>query len=214
MDSVAAQSSSQAPISASVPQSKLAYSYQSLVIGSTAASNDDAVSVSTLNGVQPLPLTAQEIVDRINDRLKLALPDGVQSLNPEEQTPEATSARIVSQITSLFDAYAKQNSNLSDEEVVSSFMEKVRAGVEQGYGDAYDFLESLGAFSIDGVKDGIEKTKALIGEKLQKFEDTTREALGLPKGGGAVQNSTQNSVSGGLLGQAGSGISSSLNLVA
>jgi len=58
-------------------------------------------------------------------------------------------------------------------------METIRSGIQQGYDDAYGILEALGAFEFEGVKEGIEKTKALIEEKLQAYYEMMRQKLGL-----------------------------------
>ena len=116
-----------------------------------------------------LSLTSKEIVDKINEQLKVSLPEGVQSLKPEDVTPEATADRIVSGITALFDIYAKQKKNLSGDALVDSFISEVQKGVTQGYGDALKILEATGALKVTGVQDGVEKTRSLIDEKLSAF---------------------------------------------
>jgi hypothetical protein len=126
---------------------------------------------------QALDLTSKEIVDKINEQLKITLPGGVQSLKPEDVTPEATADRIVSGVTAFFDIYAKQKKNLSGDELVDSFISEVTRGVSEGYGDAVKFLEASGAFSVNGVKDGVEKTRSLIDEKLQAFADQKKKDL-------------------------------------
>lgn len=90
-----------------------------------------------------LSLTSKEIVDKINEQLKISLPEGVQSLKPEDVTPEATADRIVFGVTAFFDVYAKQKKNLSGDELVDSFVSEVTRGVGQGYEDAFKFLKEL-----------------------------------------------------------------------
>lgn len=126
-----------------------------------------------------LNIEAQKIVEKLNELLKDRLPSGIQELTPEEVTPEATADRIVQQVTSLFEAYAKQNSNLNKEEQLSNFITAVKKGVQQGYDEAFEILEGLGAFQFDGIKAGVEKTKILIEQKLVAFEDFKRQELGL-----------------------------------
>jgi hypothetical protein len=146
-------------------------SYRQVVIEKTLlANNSDAVSIDSSLSVGGQPIDLQDILKKINDRLKQALPNGVESLKQEDTTSEATSDRIVKGITALYDAYRKSNPELDDEEALTRFMKAARSGVDQGYGEAADFLEGAGAFQVDGVKDGIEKTKSLIEEKLKAFE--------------------------------------------
>ncbi len=139
---------------------------------------DSAKTGSFQELYQSLSLTAKEIVDKINEQLKTVLPDGVQSLTPEQVTPEATADRIVSGVTAFFDIYAKQNKNLQGSELVDSFIAEVTRGVNTGYGDAVKILEGVGAFKVDGVKDGIEKTRTLIDEKLAAFGELKKKELG------------------------------------
>src|SRR5262249_29963197 len=132
------------------------------------------------------------------------VPNGVQSLKPEDVTPEATADRIVTGITASFDAFAAQNKGLQGEDLLSAFMEKVRSGVDSGYGDAFKTLQDLGAFQYDGVQSGIEKTRSLIDQKLADFEAQRRKDLGLPpKDGQAADQSTSESVKTNVLEQAG-----------
>lgn len=145
-----------------------------------------------------LSLTARQIVDKINEQLKVALPEGVQSLSPEEVTPEATAERIVSGVTAFFEVYAKQNSNLSGDELVDSFISEVTRGVNQGYGDAVKILEGIGAFDVEGVRDGVERTRTLIDEKLATFAEKKKLAL---SGSSAVEETKD-----GVLTQAGAAI--------
>ena len=120
-------------------------------------------------------------------------------------TPDATAERIVSGVTAFFDAYAKQNPDLEGEELIESFMKEVRSGVDKGYDEAFKILEDLGAFEFDGVKDGVQQTKALIESKLQAWESAKRKELGLETQDTASQVSSE--ASSGLLAQAANQVS-------
>lgn len=137
------------------------------------------VAISDLS--KSLNIKAQKIVEKLNELLKAKLPNGLQELKPEEITPEATADRIVSQVTSLFDAYAKQNPNQNKEELLTNFLTAAKKGVQQGYDDAFEILKGLGAFDFEGVQAGVEQTKILIEQKLAAFEDFKRQELGLVK---------------------------------
>ena len=153
----------------------------SLMVGTIGSgTGEDKVSVNFQDLYKSLSITAKAVVDKINEQLGEFLPNGVQSLKPEDVTPEATADRIVAGTTAFFDAYAKQHKNLEGEELIDSFMAEIRKGIGTGYDDAVNILEGLGAFNYDGVKDGIEKTKSLIEEKLIAFENLKRKELGLP----------------------------------
>ena len=152
----------------------------SLVIQHTMQSHrTDKVDVGFKDLYKGLSISAQQIVDKLNEMLKAKLPDGLQSLQPEEVTPEATASRIVSGATAFFQVYAEQNPGLEGEELLASFMKTIRSGIQKGYEDAYGILKGLGAFEFEGVEDGIKKTMELVEEKLKAFEEMKRKELGL-----------------------------------
>ena len=153
----------------------------SLDVSIIATLSDDETTngVDFSQGYKSLSVSAQEIIKKINDLLKTSLPAGVESLKPEEVTPEATAERIVSSVTAFFPAFAKQNPELSPEEQLDKFMEEVKRGVQQGYDEAFDILEGLGAFNFEGVQEGVEQTKILIDSKLTAFYNLKRKELGL-----------------------------------
>ncbi|NLF25939.1 MAG: DUF5610 domain-containing protein [Deltaproteobacteria bacterium] len=142
-------------------------------------SSTDSVDVSFSELFKSLSLTARRVIEKLNELLQPNLPGGVQSLNPDEWTPEATADRIVTQVTALFSVYAKRHSNLEGEELLNGFMDTIRSGVDQGYGEAFEILGSLGAFEFEGVQSGVEKTKSLIEQKLSEYEAKMRVQLGI-----------------------------------
>jgi Domain of unknown function (DUF5610) len=152
-------------------------SSDALVLSSTFVDNSEQVEVNFQDLYKSLTITSKQIVDKLNDILKSKLPNGLQSLKPEEVTPEASADFVVRGVTSLFSAFAKQNKDLSAEDLVKKFIEEAKKGVEQGYGDAKEVLESLGALKIDGVEDGIGQTRELILKKLDKFAELKLEEL-------------------------------------
>ena len=165
----------------------------------------DSVNCNFSNLSKSLTIEASEILAAINKHLEKYLPNGVESVNPEDATPEATADRIVSSITGLFANYSKAHSNIDDEKMLSNFMKAVRSGVSTGYNDAYDILDGLGAFNYDGVESGIKKTLELVQQKLDAFEESMREQLGLVT---KEESDTSESVKNEILAQAGKEISS------
>jgi hypothetical protein len=151
----------------------------SLSGGSRTPQDASSFSLEVDDLYKGLSISAQEILSKLNDILKGKLPNGIESLKPEDVTPERTADAIVGGISAFFSAYAKSNSDLAPEELVSRFFEAARKGVEKGYGDATSTLESLGAFEFIGVKDGVSKTKELLDQKLNELEVQKRRELGL-----------------------------------
>ncbi len=184
--------------------STVKYNGDSLILQNLSLSGEvDTVGVGIDDLSKSLSIKAQKIIDKLNEILKAKLPDGVQSLKPEEVTPEATADKIVNGATAFFDVFSKQNPDLQGEELLNKFMETIRSGISQGYDDAVNTLQDLGAFDFEGVKDGIEKTKGLIDDKLKVFETEMRKKLGLDE----IKNNVSNNTSTNLLELAGQRVS-------
>ncbi len=167
-------------LSASRYSAQIEFSKDSLVIETSLVSlHKDTLSFDFSDISKSLSIKAQKIVEKLNELLKADLPDGLQSLKPQDVTPEATAERIVQGATAFFQIFADQNPELSGEELLNKFMETIRSGIKQGYEEAFGILQGLGAFEIDGVKEGVEETMRLIEEKLVQYEDMKREELGL-----------------------------------
>lgn len=139
----------------------------------------DKVDFDLSAAYKSLSITADKIVRKLNEMLAEKLPDGLQSLKPAETTPEATAERIVRGATAFFGLYQKQNPDLQGEELLNGFLNTIKGGIDQGYGDAFSTLEGLGAFEIEGVQEGVEQTRKLIDEKLVVYESEMRKRLGL-----------------------------------
>lgn len=159
----------------------------------------DQVSLSFNEIYKALNESTRSMVDKINALLKAKLPNGVQSLTPDQVTPEATADRIVQGSTASFDDYAKSNPDLNGEELLKRFLDNVRSGISQGYDDASKTLEAIGAFETEGVKAGIEKTRALIDEKLKAFELAKAQELGIGAPSSSQNTSTELIAEGGGL---------------
>lgn len=140
---------------------------------------NDRISIDQSDSRRALTISAQEIVKKLNEILVDKFPDGIETLKPEEVTPQATADRIVTGSVALFSVFKAQNSNLDDEQLLTRFMDTIRGGIKSGYEDASGILEELGAFSFDGVKSSIEETMRLVEEKLVRFEQSKRQELGL-----------------------------------
>ncbi len=157
---------------------------------------NDSVDVGLGKVYESLTVLADKIISRLDELLAEELPDGIRSLDPAQHTPEATAQRIVDGSTALFGVYARQNPDLSEEELIDGFMKTIRGGIEQGYQQAASLLGELGAFKIDGVQSGIEETMRLVEEKLQTFEDDYRASIGAENSSeGAEQSSGSESSS-------------------
>jgi len=198
MDSLLATSSSSSGALKlySASYSTAQYSADVMVLEASFSQNSSAavVGIDFSDLYKSLSVSAQRIVDKLNEMLKASLPNGLQSLRPEEVTPEATAERIVSGVTGLFAAYAEQHPELDGKQLIESFMEKIRAGVKQGYEEAFGILQALGAFEFDGVQSGIEETMKLVEQKLADFEALKLEELGVDDGTSPVSENVKSEV--------------------
>jgi hypothetical protein len=140
---------------------------------------EDQVDVNLSDVYKSLTVLGDEVLNKLDEILGDKVPGGVRSLKPEEHTPEKTADRITSGVLALFPTFARQNPELTGEELLSKFMETIRGGISQGLNDAVNILDSIGAFGFDGVKDGIDQTMHLVQEKLQAFESQYRKDNGL-----------------------------------
>ncbi|MCB0354217.1 MAG: DUF5610 domain-containing protein [Bdellovibrionales bacterium] len=122
-------------------------------------------------------LNVEELIAKLNEVLKDDLPDGVESLDPSEHTPEKTAQRIVDGSTAFFSVYQEQHPELSGDELVDSFMKTIRGGIETGFKDALSTLSQVGALEVPGVEGGIDETKKLVEEKLVEYEKSLRASL-------------------------------------
>ncbi len=125
-------------------------------------------------GDQPLSLVLKTALQGINESLKAG---GVESSVEDayesgiDFSPEATAERIVAFSTQFFAAYQEQNPNMDEEESLASFVEIIRGGIEQGFGEAKDILGSLKVLDGD-IADNVDKTYELVQEGLQSFVDS------------------------------------------
>lgn len=92
----------------------------------------------------------------------------------EDTSPQATADRIVAFATNFYQQYREQNKDLSDEDAMTKFMEKIGGGIDQGFTEARDVLDGMG--QLQGkVKDDIDSTYELIQKGLQSFRELTLE---------------------------------------
>ncbi len=171
-------------------------------LGSSSASTDQ-VSVSFEDLYKGLSIAGKTVIDKLNEILKAKLPNGIQSLKPEDVTSEATADRIAMGATSFFHVFATQNSNLQGEELLNKFMETIRGGIKKGYDAASATLEGVGAYQFDGVKQGVDETMGLVEKKLQQFEAYMREQMGLQSTQSDAATQTAQNVEQAVLTQAG-----------
>ena len=142
-----------------------------------AAIIESTLKFNNTVGDKPLSLLLKTALQGINEALKGS---GVDSSVEDayesgiDFSPEATAERIVSFSTQLLGAYREQHPEMDEEESLTSFVDIISGGIEQGFSEAKDILGSLKVLEGD-ISNNIDKTYELVQEGLQSFVDSFSE---------------------------------------
>jgi hypothetical protein len=137
-----------------------------------------SAQVSISAGDQPQALLFRSAIDHINSLLAPELgPNAIQNAAiSQDNSPEATAGRILSISTGFYDSYARQHPGEDPEQVAQNFVNVIRKGFEQGYGEATNILEGLGVFAGE-ARSGVENTYALVQNGYDDFLSRTLEGM-------------------------------------
>jgi hypothetical protein len=86
----------------------------------------------------------------------------------QDNTPEGTASRIVSLSTAFYDAYKRQNPGQDEEVLLNKFVDTLKKGVDQGFGEARDVLQGLKVLGGD-IASNIDKTYELVQKGYADF---------------------------------------------
>lgn len=147
---------------------------------STAVKQKAALNASILEATeanlsakdQPLALILRATIDKLNTILEADLGPNAIEVGIEsglDISPNATADRIVSLATAAFPAFQEANPDESGEELLAHFMDVIGGGIEQGFSEAQDILQSLGVLQGD-IASNIDLTFDLVQEKLEAFQ--------------------------------------------
>lgn len=142
-----------------------------------AAIIESTLKFNNTVGDKPLSLLLKTALQGINEALKGS---GVESSVEDayesgiDFSPEATAERIVSFSTQLLGSYREQHPEMDEEESLTSFVDIISGGIEQGFSEAKDILGSLKVLEGD-ISNNIDKTYELVQEGLQSFVDSFSE---------------------------------------
>lgn len=129
------------------------------------------MEVSLTMGNEPMALLYKTALDAINEALdptQETKPIQTAYDNQVDVSPEGTASRIVSLATGFYQAFQQQNPELGEEESLDNFMTVIRGGIDQGFKDAREILESLSV--LDGkIASDIDSTYDLVQEGLTHF---------------------------------------------
>ncbi|MCM2681324.1 DUF5610 domain-containing protein [Echinimonas agarilytica] len=129
------------------------------------------LQVSIKSGNEPMSLLYKTALEAINAELEPTLgPNAAQSTYDSDLdvSPEATADRIVKGSTAFFDAFRGQNPQLNDEDAMTEFMSVIGGGIEKGFEEARDILDSLAVLEGD-IKTNIDSTYDSVQSGLQTF---------------------------------------------
>lgn len=144
---------------------------------------ESQLKVSSQDGPTVMSLLLRTAIEEINKRIP-----SNDTANTGESTiqkayesnldvsPKATADRILSGATSFFNAYKEQNSELSEEEALTQFMGVIRSGIDSGFGQARDVLESLSVLE-DEIASDIDTTYDTVQTGLVEFSDKILAAI-------------------------------------
>ncbi|WP_065187626.1 DUF5610 domain-containing protein [Shewanella woodyi] len=159
-----------------VATNKTAYASSKQLMNSAIISAQQEVSLSSSN--EPLVLLYRAAIEAINEELAPSMGENALQTaydNGVDTSPEATADRIVSFATNFFSLYQEQNSNMSFDEQLTSFMEIIGGAIDQGFDEAKDILNGLQVLEGD-IADGVEQTYSLVQDGLLAFKESFNDA--------------------------------------
>jgi len=142
-----------------------------------AAIIESSLKFNTTIGDQPLSLLLKTALEGINEALKETGVDNRVESSVEDSyqsggdfSPEATAERIVAFSTQFLGAYQAQHPEMAAEESLTTFVDIISGGIEQGFAEAKGILGDLKVLSGD-ISNNIDKTYQLVQTGLQSFAE-------------------------------------------
>lgn len=131
------------------------------------------LEVTLKMGNEPMALLYKTALEAINEVLDPTLETKPIQNSYESNidvSPEATATRIVSFATGFYHTFQQQNLDIAPDESLNTFMTVISGGIEQGFKDAREILESLSV--LEGkIEADIDSTYDLVQEGLKNFVD-------------------------------------------
>ncbi|GIU47755.1 DUF5610 domain-containing protein [Shewanella algidipiscicola] len=157
---------------ADVANTNTAQATSKQLMNTAILSAQQAVNLSSAN--EPMRLLYKAAIASINEHLAPSMGQHAIETAVEQgvdTSAEATAERIVSFATQFFSVHQEQNSNMTFDEQLSSFMEIIGGAIDQGFDEAKDILSGLKVLEGD-IADGVEQTYSLVQQGLQAFRDS------------------------------------------
>jgi len=133
------------------------------------------LTATSKNGIadNPMDLLYKTAIEEINKELEPILGKNAAQSAYESNldvSPEATAQRIVQGTTAFYDAFKKQNSELSDEESLTKFIDVISSGIDKGFEEAKGILDSLSVLEGD-IETNIDLTYDFVQQGLVNFQE-------------------------------------------
>ncbi|MCP4985146.1 MAG: hypothetical protein GY928_03465 [Colwellia sp.] len=142
-----------------------------------AAIVESSLKFNNSIGEQPLSLVLKAALQGINEALQAGgLETSVEDTYESgiDYSPEATAERIVAFSTQMYGSYKEQHPEMEEDELLTSFIDVIGGGIEQGFAEAKDILGGLKVLDGD-IATNVDKTYELVQEGLQSFIDSFSE---------------------------------------
>lgn len=155
-----------------------------------------SLTVSLKSSNEPMSVVLKTALTGINEALKDQFGENaIENAVSQDNTPEGTASRIVSLSTAFYDAFKQQNPGEDEEVLLNKFIDTLKKGVDQGFGEARDVLEGLKALGGE-VAGNIDKTYELVQKGFEDFiaARLAKPAQTLPQ----TDNESRGNTSGGL----------------
>ncbi|MEO5935160.1 MAG: DUF5610 domain-containing protein [Duganella sp.] len=128
-----------------------------------------SLTVSLNSSNEPLSVLLKTALTGINEALKDQFGENaIESAVSQDNTPEGTASRIVSLSTAFYDAFKQQNPGEDEEVLLNKFIDTLKKGVDQGFGEARDVLQGLKVLGGE-VAGNIDKTYELVQKGYDDF---------------------------------------------
>ena len=135
-----------------------------------APTSESAVNLN--NGDNPQALVLKTALEGVNDALHETLgehPIQVTQESDVDVSPNVTAERIVLLSTEVFPTFQEQHPELTQDEVLNSFVSIINDGLDTGFAEAKAVLSSMDVLQIGDNEKIIDDIYALTQEKLQSF---------------------------------------------
>ena len=128
-----------------------------------------SLTVSLNSSNEPMSVVLKTALTGINEALKDQFGENaIENAVSQDNTPEGTASRIVSLSTAFYDAFKRQNPGEDEEVLLNKFIDTLKKGVDQGFGEARDVLQGLKVLGGE-VASNIDKTYELVRKGYDDF---------------------------------------------